>query len=319
MAFTSRQHLKTTSYSYVVVVCTKNRPKQILEFIDILNGQVSDKLKEVIVVDGSNPQNQLISQAVAGNGSPGSFDWKVLTTSHGKPSALNVAMEYLELKEKSFDAVVFLDDDINFALHEIEKGIRYLFENKLSGLSPLVINENDVCKIGESRRSFSEVFQKEGKVTKAGENRWINQHNLKKSWVETDWLPGGASIYEWKSIKELRFSPGLENPSLNGYALGDDVDFSLRAQTFGKIGCLTTIQVIHSSPETATREFVKIVKARGRWKAFLLQQFPSRISLRRIIILEAIRSCWHLVSNNKYPGGRHEFFIFLKEFLTHLD
>jgi hypothetical protein len=276
-------------------------------------------LKEVIVVEGSNQVSDSFASNLRNKNPSDKFEWKLLRTSKGKPTALNTALDYLASKEERYTAVVFLDDDIHFALSEIEKGISYLFKNNLCGLSPLIINENDICLLGDSESSKKKTFQKQGQLSPAGENYWINQRNLQRAWMPTDWLPGGACIYKWEKIEKLRFSPTLENHKLGGYALGDDVDFSVRASNFGQIGCLTTIQIIHSSPKNAERDFLTIVEGRGRWKAFLLREFPDRISLIKIIMLETTRAVWHTVNYKKYPGAYREIYVFLREFLRHLS
>jgi GT2 family glycosyltransferase len=314
----THSRLVSTNFTYAIVVCTKNRPLEIQDFQKNLKCQSSKTLKEVIVVEGSNQINDSFVRDLTNENTFGKFKWKLLRTSKGKPTALNVALEYLASREEPYTAVVFLDDDINFDLYEIEKGISYLFENNLCGLSPLVINENDICLLGDSGSSKRATFQKQGQLNSAGENYWIDQCNLQRVWMPTDWLPGGACIYKWEKIEKLRFSPSLENHKLGGYALGDDVDFSVRASNFGQIGCLTTIQVIHSSPKNAERNFLTIVEGRGRWKAFLLRQFPDRISFTKIIMLETTRAIWHTVNHKKYPGAYREIYVFLREFLRHL-
>jgi GT2 family glycosyltransferase len=303
----------------VIVVCTKNRPDEIQAFQVNLNRQVSQYLKEVIQVDGSNLESEFNPRKPRAEISLNHFEWKLLPTKNGKPSALNVAMDYLESKVEKYTAVIFLDDDIYFSLVELEKGISFLLENDLCGLSPLIINENDTCTLSKSRFGSKSPRPKEGKVNSAGENSWINQGDIQRKWVTTEWLPGGAAIYDWEKIKKLRFSPELENPKLGGYALGDDVDFSLKVSDLGEIGCLTTIQVIHSSPLSAHRDFLRIVQARGRLKAFLLQKFPKKFSLTKILAYESARSIWHLRNIGKYPSAYREITIFLREFLRHLD
>jgi len=306
-------------FTYVIVVCTKNRPDEIQAFQVNLNRQVSQTLREVIQVDGSNLESEFNLRISQVPHPLSHFKWKLLRTTNGKPSALNVAMDYLESKAEKYTAVIFLDDDIKFSLLEIEKGITFLLENNLCGLSPLIINESDTCNLKKSKIGHRERLFKEGVVNTAGENFWINQSCIQRKWVATEWLPGGATIYNWEKIKKLRFSPELENPTLGGYALGDDVDFSLRASKFGEIGCLTTFQVIHSSPVSAQRDFLRIVQARGRWKAFLLRKFPKKISLTKILAYESARSIWHLMNIRKYPSAHREITIFLREFLRHLD
>jgi hypothetical protein len=151
-----------------------------------------------------------------------------------------------------------------------------------------------------------------GKIT--GLINWI----LHQEWIKTDWLPGGAVIFNWQKISHMSFSSSLENPALGGYALGDDVDFSFRASSYGNIGCLTTIQVIHSSPISAQRDYLRISQARGRWKAFLVNHFPRKFKVQNVILLELVRFFWHVMNFRKYPYAHKELFLFLREFLRHL-
>lgn len=318
VTLSNTSRLSSKDFTYAIVVCTRNRPEEIQAFQENLNRQVSKNLREVILVEGSNLKGEFTPYNSQVGHSPSPFEWKMLCTTSGKPSALNVAMDYLDSKTEKYTAVIFLDDDIYFSLLDLERGINFLVDNHLCGLSPLIVNENDSCALNKSRFKFRVPRLKEGVVNSAGENSWINQANIQRKWLTTEWLPGGAAIYNWQKIKKLRFSPELENPTLGGYALGDDVDFSLRASEFGEIGCLTTFQVIHSSPESAQRDFFKIVQARGRWKAFLLQNFPNKISLAEILAYETARSMWHVVKIRKYPLAYREITVFLREFLRHL-
>ena len=305
------------SFRYSIVVCTKNRPDEIKSFLNSLTIQRSDSLALVIVIDGSaenNGSHRSTSEKLTHHFNP---KFVTIRTSGGKPTALNLAMTYLENNAISLDATVFLDDDITFKLIEIEKGIRYLKEKNVCGLSPLIINEGDFCR----RKRFMNrpgIFpQKPGALTKSGENRGINAHNIQGEWMNTDWLPGGASIYDWNRIRQLRFSEQLENPDLNGYALGDDVDFSIRASEKGVLGCLQEIQVIHSSPASSYRNPIAIAIAKGRWKAFLVTQYPDRFSKVRIVTMEIMRSFWRAFFRANPKSSWHFLINFLREFHRH--
>jgi GT2 family glycosyltransferase len=308
---------RKNSLVYSIVVCTKNRPDEIRSFLENLRSQQSDSLKMVIVVDGSAENDGL--QRYLSEGPTIDFNSELITlsTRGGKPTALNLAMTYLENNLLSLDATVFLDDDITFKLVEIEKGVRYLKENGICGLSPLIINEGDSCRRKRFMNRQSIFPQKPGALTRSGENRGINAHNIQGKWKKTDWLPGGASIYDWNKIRLLRFSEQLENPDLNGYALGDDVDFSIRASEKGVLGCLQEIQVIHSSPSSSYRNPTAIAIATGRWKAFLVTQYPDKFSKLSVVTREIMRSFWRSIFRAKPKISWHFLINFLQEFVKH--
>jgi GT2 family glycosyltransferase len=302
---------------YSIVVCTKNRPDEMKSFLENLSSQQSDSLVVVVVVDGSAENYKL--QGSVSEKPRSHFNPKIVTlcTSGGKPTALNLAMTYLENNSFSLAATVFLDDDITFNLVEIEKGVRYLKENDVCGLSPLIINEGDSCRRKRFMNRQGIFPQKSGALTKSGENHGINARNIQGEWKNTDWLPGGASIYDWNKIKLLRFSEQLENPDLNGYALGDDVDFSIKASEKGVLGCLQEIQVIHSSPASSYRNPTAIAMATGRWKAFLVNQYPDKFSKICIVTMEIMRSLWRSIFRAKPKPSWHFLIDFLYAFHKH--
>lgn len=189
--------------------------------------------------------------------------------------------------------------------------------NDLCGLSPVIVNDGDTCFRIQSRNRVSGFpFRKSGVLTKSGDNRWFNYRNIKAKWLNSEWLPGGAVIYDWTKIKNLSFSEELENKNLMGYALGDDVDFSMKARVQGDLGCLQEIQVIHSSPVTSYRNPEKLAMARAKWKAFLVNQYPLKFSRNRVVLVEIFRAIWHGVFKGKLKIAFSSLYIFLREFIS---
>jgi glycosyltransferase involved in cell wall biosynthesis len=303
---------------YSIVVCTKNRPREIENFLHNLRNQESDFLQDVIIVDGSSEVSTFnATERNYENNSPYT-DIVYLRTTGGKPTALNIALRKLEALSVYLDAIVFLDDDITFQLEDLEKGIRYIKRKDLCGLSPIIINEGDICFRKRSRNRIR-LFQKDsGVLTRAGDNFWINDRNIIGEWQKTEWLPGGAAIFDWSKIKFLTFNEQLENPKLMGYALGDDVDFSIKASSKGELGCLQTIQVIHTSPPGSYRNPITIAMARGRWKAFLVTEYPNKFSKFSVIAAEIISASARALFKAKPVISWRCLAVFLREFFKYL-
>lgn len=306
----------TVEISYAIVVCTKNRPKEIDGFLSCLNNQHSSFLESVVIVDGSSECDSERWEEFNKDSSLTKPKYIFLRTNGGKPSALNLSMNYLRTSKKSFDAVVFLDDDISFRLEDIETGIKFLKVNDVCGLSPIIVNEGDTClRVQKLNRSSFFHFRKGGVLTKGGDNHWFNYQNIRENWLESDWLPGGAVIYDWSRIMKLSFTESLENPKLMGYALGDDVDFSIKAGRVGKLGCLQEIQVIHSSSPASYRNPRIIDLARARWKAYLVQRYPIEFPVHRVVMIEALRAIWHGALKGKPRQTYDSLSIFFQEFI----
>ena len=278
--------------------------------------QESQFLDSVVVVDGSTDSNFKSEIKLQEEIFLLKSNITFLTTNGGKPTALNVSLKYLRESGMLLDAVVFLDDDISFRLEDLEKGIKYLKNNDICGLSPVIVNEGETCSRFQNRNRESIFpFRKSGVLTKAGDNRWFNYRNIHKNWLDSEWLPGGAVIYDWSKIKNLSFSEQLENPDLLGYALGDDVDFSIKASAYGKLGCLHEIQVIHSSPLSSYRNPNKFALARAKWKAYLVFQYPLKFHTHRVVLMEVSRAIWHGAFKGKPKKSYLNLSIFLSEFM----
>jgi GT2 family glycosyltransferase len=270
-----------------------------------------------VIVDGSSDEYIEFQDELSDELSFIQPDYVFLRTKGGKPTALNLSLKYLRESKETLDAVVFLDDDISFRLEDLETGISYLKKNNICGLSPIIVNEGDTCfRIRHLNRSSIFHFRKSGVLTKGGDNYWFNYRNIQENWLESEWLPGGTVIYDWLRINRLSFGECLENPNLMGYALGDDVDFSIKARDLGHLGCLQEIQVIHSSPATSHRNSKMIDLARAKWKAYLVYQYPIKFSIHRVVLIELLRAVWHGVLKGKPNLTYHSLSIFLREFVS---
>ncbi len=305
---------RASLFRYSIVVCTKNRPREIGIFLENIRTQKSELLNCIVIVDGS-PTSSISNEAIHEFYNEEIFDkLVVLRTGSGKPTALNLGMDYLRASKQKLDAVVFIDDDISFRLADIERGIDHLELNRLCGLSPSIINEGDFCLRKKSRNKKRILFYKPGALSRGGYNSWVNYRNIDFEWQTTDWLPGGTSIYDWSKVKNLQFCEQLENPILMGYALGDDVDFSIKAGKYGELGCLQTIQVIHSSPASSYRSPIKIAVARGKWRAHLVTEYPDKFSMLRVILGEIMNALWLAFFKFHPITAFSSLHVFLKEF-----
>jgi GT2 family glycosyltransferase len=283
-----------------------------------LSNQESDFLQDVIIVDGSSEVSTFnVTEREHENKLP-YRDLVFLRTTGGKPTALNLALRKLETSSDYLDAIVFLDDDIAFQLEDLEKGIRYIKRKDLCGLSPIIINEGDTCSRKRSRNRIGLLQKDSGVLNRAGDNFWINYRNIVGEWQKTEWLPGGAAIFDWSKIKLLTFNEQLENPKLMGYALGDDVDFSIKASSKGELGCLQSIQVIHTSPPSSYRNPITIAMARGLWKAFLVTNYPNKFSKFSVIAAEIIGALARALFRPKPIMSWRCLAIFLREFFKHV-
>jgi glycosyltransferase involved in cell wall biosynthesis len=195
-----------------------------------------------------------------------------LKTDRGKPTALNTALNKLQKTEFIF----FLDDDILPSENYFSKMLDLFADNtQFIGFSPLIIFDPPATKPKLRKKN-------EGKILRNGENVWFNP-NASCTVLPTQWLPGGASVFRWNAILGLEFNEALENASLGGYAIGDDVDFSMRAARLGKLGFAPSVTVTHNDIEPSVRYEPWFSQSTGVWKGILSKDSELEVSPARVI------------------------------------
>ena len=301
-----------TKLDFTIIICTKNRPAQIESVVIQIKQQICPELKSLVVVDGSDSEETESKIRSLQNSWPAGREFEYFRTRGGKPTALNLSLDRVASGSEKPYALLFFDDDIHFNLQDFVRGMAFLRDHNFCGLSPLIINEGESSSIKSEFCAKSILRNQQGVITKAGENVWVSANYLgKEAWIPTSWLPGGAAMYRYQKISDLRFSQNLENPILGGYALGDDVDFAIRASHRGQIGCLRSIQVIHSPTQDSRRQPLKIARAEGKWKAHLVDKFPEKTNLASVIFIQFIKTAWRFFRRDRSREPFLELWNFL--------
>lgn len=313
----SHRDLGADDLQLSLVVCTKNRPHQISLLLDSLRDQTPHNFSSIIIVDGSSSDDTEKVVRFSSEFRNKDTNFIYLRTCGGKPSGLNLAIDYIDQHLTSTDGVLFCDDDIYFRVSDFYYALEYLLQNNLCGLSPLIINENSIVEVNSRLLKPPYKRKLEGTITKSGNNVWVNMiFGEEDEWVGTSWLPGGVTLYDFQKIRGLHFSTELENSTLNGYALGDDVDFALRALDRGQIGVLRSVQVIHSSPLTTPRDEVKLAEASGFWKAHLVNNYPKKVSQIGVFGFELSRFILELFRSRNLHGSTLRIIAFFRGYFS---
>lgn len=252
------------------VLCTRNREKNILNLLRSINGLVNCNLAEVTIVDSSNNPIQITPEEFSGIGKI-----NLIHSQPGLPTQRNIG-----LSATVNPVIVFLDDDvllesnfINATLHE------FINEADLSGLgyplknlefAPRKIFKGWYCYVNEN--SY-------GQVTKSGKNYWYPEVYGKANLKSPMWIPGCAMAFRRTHIQGLNFNPVLEEGLLGGYALGEDVDFSLRLYKLGKSLKFCTTTVVHHYEAPGERDdSLRLAQAQGQWLRFLTRSHKSYVN-----------------------------------------
>ena len=195
-----------------VIICTKDRPKEIQRLLATIRGQTKAP-SDIIVVDGSDhPVNFILDE----------FEALPIRYVQARPPSLpkqrNVGIRMLQ---KHAEWIGFLDDDL--VLHpnnfkEIEEFIQnYQSETPLAGVGLDIKNS-----VPNKRSKFRDLFLLDaptgGIFTRSGSHTALNKILQTQ---QVDWLSGGNSFWQKKILEKFNFD---EWYSGTGYR--EDVDFS---------------------------------------------------------------------------------------------
>lgn len=266
--------------SHTVVICTRDRVDEVLEFLDNLSKTTSFEVVRVIIVENSLSQEntQILRKLI-------DYETKlsnvtVIQSSPGLAQARNESLPLL-----AGDIVHFMDDDITLPMNYFEY-IDEIFTKypTIAGLAPHIesaINNSDfeIRMIVEKILGF--IFRADGKLSKSGRARWIRKS---RKHYDVEWLPGCCMAYRINAIVNNKFETGLENGPLGGYALGEDLDFSHQISKRAKLMGLGEISIEHKLAPNDRTNWIKMDEGIGRLRAFLLNKFPDDVRFLRVFL-----------------------------------
>lgn len=239
----------------VIVICTRNRRDDLAVCLgSILN--LETKPAAVLVVDSSDSDD---SSALVQNYMQQSSDitYFLERTAPGLTLQRNHGLRVIDGR---FDVVHFLDDDV-----ELESGYIGALQNMFEGDPDLVGAGGMVLgSVRQPASTWSRLCLTDsalpGSVNRAGFNVgcYDNPNTL-----EVTWLPGCSMSFRLKSISGLAFDEGR-----TGYALGEDVDFGLKASSRGRLLHVPSAVLQHHQSPTNRhkRPILVAMGVRNRWQ-----------------------------------------------------
>jgi GT2 family glycosyltransferase len=249
--------------SHTVIICTRNRPTQVTRIISNLAECEAALSLKIIIVDNSDDQHGndrdmlLLRSKFA--------DLRIVVSEPGLPRARNTG---LLLVEKGI--VTFFDDDAEIP-KEYFVSMDKLFDlfPELGGSSPVVSSTEPQSRLV---RLLSNYYA--GRITKFGHTYWYSEKNL-KGVDDAQWMPGCAMTFRVSAIDKLRFNENLEKGPLGGYALGEDVDFSMRLNMSAKILVNLDLEIAHFREVAGRPNHDLVEEGVGRWLAYLSRTLPK--------------------------------------------
>lgn len=245
-------------HGIAVVICTYKRAASVAAFLRTLASQ-DRKPEQLIIVDASpdDETERTFRDRDDRNCLADSVSYfHVAEPRRGLTRQRNFALPLI-----STDLVAFFDDDVRLlpsCLAEMEKAHR---ENQnVVGVGAVV--ENDCAPpwlVWRLRRSLRIVPDlRPGSYCRSGMSiPWNFLPPGTDSIVEGDWLSGCAMMWKTAAVRETCF-----NEAFNGYASGEDLDFSLRMRPKGKLVVTGKAKVLHIHDENGRPDPLQLVYMR---------------------------------------------------------
>lgn len=266
--------------SHTVVVCTRDRVTQVVEFLENISKTSKYEILKVIIVENSVLEENAYEIRRIIEGELKLKNVTVIRSLPGLARARNAVFPSV-----STNIVHFMDDDINLPIHYFEY-IDSIFTKypNIAGLAPHVKSTKSKSKFQLQtivERILNLAFRADGTLSKSGRARWIRKA---RKHFEVDWLPGCCMVYRANVIMDHKFEVGLENGPLGGYALGEDLEFSHRISKRAKLLGIGEISIEHKLAPNNRTNWIKMDEGIGRLRAALLMKFPEDVRFRRIFI-----------------------------------
>jgi len=292
------------------ILCTRNRPNAIRMLVNSIGSLENIELAKVTVVDASDaPLN------FSDFDFPNQTQLTVLHAKPGLPSQRNFG-----LANTDNSIVVFLDDDVILPLNFIVETLKAFSEDEqLAGLGYIIGG----IKYESSGKYVSKFIKLDvsnfGQVSRSGKNIWYPENTLL---VEKHpmWIPGCAMAYRRTAVFNLDFNSNLEKGILGGYALGEDVDFSLRLfRSGGSLKVCTKVAIEHYKAPGERDNHLSLAKAQGAWLKYLSNTFPLYVPSTYVflrLLAELLYLCLALAigrtSRTILKQGAYKFLNFLR-------
>ena len=213
--------MSTTSI-FSVIIPTRNREVALKNLIESLLKQ-SILPESIIIIDSSDLFEN-------------SLEYLSSLVKHIHTSKKSIAQQrnlgLLNVHKKT-SAIFFLDDDTRPEINYFEKMLKTLWSSGAIGVSGLALNPNKIQRNkpvglqGCIRKLFLLDSNADGSVLKSGIG--IPVREINKGWKKVEWLIG-CSCWNFQKIKHIQFEEDFE-----GYSLGEDLIFSVRARKFGQL------------------------------------------------------------------------------------
>lgn len=277
----------------VLVICTRNRIEDLRQCLGAL-GTCTDAPPLVLIVDasdGSETEELCIGLTQYGQ-LP--FLIRYIRTTPGLTHQRNVG-----LAECDHDSgIVFFVDDDCLPQDGYFESLRQVFRSQPScvGVGSAVVTVSSkgvpsMARITGATRVANFLRRLLGlRAAPYTINRATSNGPLLKPRqfpVRSEWLTGGAMAYRIKAAQTTRF----DEDRLHGYAMGEDVEFSVRISAHGSLWIAPDVVMPHTASEVSSPDMRSLFRMYTVNRHHMVASNPdrfSRFALRRTLLATAM-------------------------------
>jgi len=253
--------------SDALVICTRNRIDDIKVCLASIKAATHIPVR-IIVVDSSDGREteELCAQS--------NLQITYIRAPRGLTIQRNIALSVIHE-----DIVHFIDDDVEVEPDYFRALNKVLHDSPhAAGVGGAMAGPR-VSGPTLTERLMLKSSSQPGRVLRSGYNTGC--FDLPQA-INVEWLPGCSMSFRMSAIRGLKFDERRK-----GYALGEDVDFGLKALERGALLYTPTARLIHHLSPTNRAEYPKLVRASVRSRWILAVDFPHRVS-RGLVVYSSI-------------------------------
>ncbi len=208
----------------------------------------------------------------------------VVETTGGKCQGLNLGLDLLG----ECDFVHMIDDDVHLPSNYFHEINRYLENNpKVGGVSPHIAMDGDESQeVPLENHNLVHM----GSIHSSGNNIGFPRNIINTGEYPTSWVAGTCNAFRKVAIGEIRFPVALEekkDKSIAGYALAEDVIFSLQISKNWPLRYLSNVVVRHPAGSTILlASSLTFTRTRARFKSLIHKNRLAETNIREIIFRE---------------------------------
>lgn len=254
-----------------VIICTRNRPEQLVKLLRSLLAQELCDIKNVIVIDSSADTSSALVIEDIQTGWKQNLHYFQVPTTYSLPQKRNIGL--IVSQNWIAETISFFDDDVVLSPDYMKKVTTALNENTAIGATGL-----DLARSDNGVPIWKQVLgidsRKQGVILSSGVNTGIRDS---KQSLELEWVSGCAMTFRSSSIRGMYFD---ERRCFDG----EDSDFTFRVSQRGKLISVPKATYTHNTGFQVFSNRNHKVRYHLQHLALATLEFKGKVKFPRVLV-----------------------------------